>query len=834
MLLYSQEKDSQTKEYEVINQEDAKELGWSENELDVGYDGKFYLKGFAPVKPTPTDDEISATRYSLYRSVSDPLFQSYNQGVGSLQDYIDAKAQIGFDNKKSTQTAMTLDDFKHKVQREYELFKQHNMPVDKITYAYKESNSSDVTVGNETITLVRMMQAGNVVLPEITGVQIVKIDNISDNNVSVIPFKEDFLDGVNNTYIIPPKKSFEIIADKTASLSGWDTYTAPLELETSLPTFKDLFNNSYDNVKNVTIGMNLTLQKVSEDEVKIEAVDKDNTAAAYYASLNIPTEVVARDNSPIHKGVLWFDNTISAVHTNMLAIDRANKSIGLQDYLNEDANVTGGLPYLCVLKASLRGRAPADGFVQLYLLDKTTGLPAQDENGAPISIYKTYKEGDKLGVIRTAGIIKAKGLKSYQVRMATNFPANEKVMLNDHTDGNSCVLFLALTNNYVNDALLKYEIDNNEKVLMAKRWVGELYTIRYLSQHNMSKTTGEAGQGETDADGSHFYNKYKMNIEVANNSIIFSSFENELCFFNWGKILDADLTKILRGDTVSVDIVLTNPDCAVNVQMVKWTGTPDQYTDKIITDNVNDADVFEAGWEAVDNQFIAENNTRQAVTKIFTVPKDAMNIAFIISPTGAQNPVSITIHSFTVSSENPRNAWILKGFMSDKEKQMEWKEDEVTTWTPLDGMRAYRFSGTDTPNKLPMGKLKSGDIPADLTPWKVKEGVDTGVENDWTFYDDANIEVDAVVNLHVKTLGEVVYFFLTKEGKEIQGSRVSVTMSENTVDNALKVPTMKAKVQNGDLIGWAFQSTTKGGAWLETDSVAHPLATVTIRTEGAV
>lgn len=59
-------------------------------------------------------------------------------------------------------------------------------------------------------------------------------------------------------------------------------------------------------------------------------------------------------------------------------------------------------------------------------------------------------------------------------------------------------------------------------------------------------------------------------------------------------------------------------------------------------------------------------------------------------------------------------------------------------------------------------------------------------------------------------------------------------MSENTVDNALKVPTMKAKVSNGDLIGWAFQSTTKDGAWLETDSIAHPLATVTIRTEGAV
>lgn len=59
---------------------------------------------------------------------------------------------------------------------------------------------------------------------------------------------------------------------------------------------------------------------------------------------------------------------------------------------------------------------------------------------------------------------------------------------------------------------------------------------------------------------------------------------------------------------------------------------------------------------------------------------------------------------------------------------MSWRNDKVTTWTPLEGLQSYH-----TPNKLPIGKLK--------------EGKDTG-----------------------------------------------------------------------DLIGWAFQSTTKDGAWLETDS----------------
>lgn len=231
---------------------------------------------------------------------------------------------------------------------------------------------------------------------------------------------------------------------------------------------------------------------------------------------------------------------------------------------------------------------------------------------------------------------------------------------------------------------------------------------------------------------------------------------------------------------------------------------------------------------------MAQSAERQASSKMFTVPDDAVNVAFLLTPIEVANPMEVSVHGFTIAVKNPRTVWVVKGFKTVEEKQMSWRNDKVTTWTPLEGLQSYRFSGTDTPNKLPIGKLKEGSIPADLIPWKVKEGKDTGVENDWAFYADANIEVDAVVNLRVNTLGEVVYFFLTNNGKEIQGSRVSVTMSENTIDNALKVPTMKAKVSNGDLIGWSFQSTTKDGAWLETDSVANPLATVTIRTEGAI
>lgn len=804
---------------------------WTETNTEIT---ATWVDDYTPPLP-PTDAEISATRAALYASGSDPVFASYQQGVASLQDYIDAKAQISFDNKKSTQTGMTLDDFKHKVSREYELFKQSGKVIKNTTYDYKESSGTDdLIVSDADISLIRPTTGVKVILPAITKTQIVKIDNVSGDAVNISSVNNEFIDGVDSPYTLQSKGVIEFIAD--VSKKSWDTYTAPLEIEDGINIEVEVNPSaSRNNATNIKFGRGFTgYTDPNKNGVIVEVQDTDTRPVSYYASLSVSEEIVGRGSTPIHKGIVWFDNVVSAVRTNYMDVRMAEKSIGVQEYDGKDPNVTGGTPYLTLARISMRGRAPADGFVELSIIDKATGLPVRDENGAPLAVYKTYKEGDKLDVLRAMGVVKAKALTYLQVRVTTSFPEDTTIFMNDYTSGNSCFMVVALDGDEVSETLLKYELDTGESIMFAKRYLGELYSTKFISSYDMPKTVGEAEQGETDADGSHFYNKYKMSVEVANDAITFSSFENELCFFNWGKIFDAEMTRLLRGQEVSVDAIITNPQGAFNIQMVKWTGNPDAYTTKIITDNVNASDVFEAGWEAVDRQFMAQSTERQASSKIFTVPDDAVNIAFILTPIDVVNPIEVSVHGFTIAVENPRTVWVVKGFKTVEEKQMSWRNDKVTTWTPLEGLQSYRFSGTDTPNKLPIGKLKEGNIPADLTPWKVKEGKDTGVENDWAFYDDANIEVDAVVNLRVNTLGEVVYFFLTNNDKEIQGSRVSVTMSENTVDNALKVPTMKAKVSNGDLIGWAFQSTTKDGAWLETDSIAHPLATVTIRTEGAV
>ena len=86
-LLYSKIKNETTKEYEVINQEEAKSLGWEQNDLEFGRDGKFYLSGNVPQQSIEEQNEqIRQQRQSRYVLESDPLRLDYDEALAREQD----------------------------------------------------------------------------------------------------------------------------------------------------------------------------------------------------------------------------------------------------------------------------------------------------------------------------------------------------------------------------------------------------------------------------------------------------------------------------------------------------------------------------------------------------------------------------------------------------------------------------------------------------------------------------------------------------------------------------------------------------------------------------
>ena len=73
----------ETKEALVINQEEAKEMpDMVEMEVEVGYDGKFYAKGYAPAEPPEHKNErIRMQRQYRYVTEADPLRLDWDEAA---------------------------------------------------------------------------------------------------------------------------------------------------------------------------------------------------------------------------------------------------------------------------------------------------------------------------------------------------------------------------------------------------------------------------------------------------------------------------------------------------------------------------------------------------------------------------------------------------------------------------------------------------------------------------------------------------------------------------------------------------------------------------------
>ena len=69
--MYAKVINQETKQCDVgdgTNVEFYKSLGMTDQEVEQAYDGSWYLKGYAPVKPAPTDDEVKEARAAYRRS----------------------------------------------------------------------------------------------------------------------------------------------------------------------------------------------------------------------------------------------------------------------------------------------------------------------------------------------------------------------------------------------------------------------------------------------------------------------------------------------------------------------------------------------------------------------------------------------------------------------------------------------------------------------------------------------------------------------------------------------------------------------------------------------
>ena len=76
MLKYAKVINEETKACEVglgTNSAFYQSIGMTEMEVELGYDGSWYLVGYVPVKPEPTKEEQQKAREEAYKAEIDPI-----------------------------------------------------------------------------------------------------------------------------------------------------------------------------------------------------------------------------------------------------------------------------------------------------------------------------------------------------------------------------------------------------------------------------------------------------------------------------------------------------------------------------------------------------------------------------------------------------------------------------------------------------------------------------------------------------------------------------------------------------------------------------------------
>ena len=96
MKKYAKVINEETKACEVglgTNSAFYQSIGMTEMEVEQAYNGSWYVKGYAPIKPEPTKEEIQALRSDAYRNEVDPI-TCHIQRLGDEEQTVEVITEI--------------------------------------------------------------------------------------------------------------------------------------------------------------------------------------------------------------------------------------------------------------------------------------------------------------------------------------------------------------------------------------------------------------------------------------------------------------------------------------------------------------------------------------------------------------------------------------------------------------------------------------------------------------------------------------------------------------------------------------------------------------------
>ena len=591
--------------------------------------------------------------------------------------------------------------------------------------------------------------------------------------------------------------------------------------------------------------------RVSMDHSAFEPLHKPG----FLAYLSHGIEVIGKYGSGAkghHDGTIWFDEIV-VPNNAYIGSDMPSKSYTIEEADSLDPNVSGGTDYLIAFRVGSKGNAPGDGFVRIYIYDKSINPYmengyVEDVNGQPMVVERHYKKGDKLDFLDIVGVVNAKGQQELGFHVVDDF-SDDSLNITDPYYGETALMIQALTStSRTGLARLQYQQDTQQRIIEGSRYVGEgLFSLAFFTQVSLPMITSNAGMGQTQIDGAHFYNINAMSAGVVDGHVVLKDDGTHVCDFSFGNIFDAELTSILKGKSVIVKTTTTNKDNGVHVYLMTWKGDADKYTKEIFTSRKNGAPIWQANWVASDYSFISEDATHEDVsnTHTFTVPVNAKNFAIIITPVSAEEPCEIKIKDFEVDAQVPFNAYSIQASEMIGEQRGVWDPESFIFTQDLQGYASLRYTVNQTWTIMPIGvpgTAQNQDITLDQSKNIVtdsaarggegvlkfnKEGIVSGGSYvDFFAWNEQSTEDD--LTIRVVMLNPDTGKF-DPDNKDLYIAEGGITVPANSKGSKHLFHIPSKQVEQGEEWGIFAKSSKADGAFIQCVSNKNPLIQVKIK-----
>ena len=548
-----------------------------------------------------------------------------------------------------------------------------------------------------------------------------------------------------------------------------------------------------------------------------------------------------------HDGAIWFDDIVKPTGV-YLSTDRPNKSYSIQEADQLDPNVSGGTDYLIAFRAHMKGNAPDDGFVRIYIYNKSidpfepTGY-LQDKQGNPMVMQKNYKAGQELGSLDLIGIVNAKGDQSFSCHVVDNFQ-DDILILTDRTEGATGLMIQALTSeSKTGDALQQFELDTNQNIEFSSHYLGvDRMNLGYINSRPENPVSYTAGTHFISVDGYRLINYNGLKVGVVDGHTHIQDDGVHVCDFNFGKVFSAEETQMLRGKDIEVTVTLTDQHDGYRIGLMKWVGIPDKFTDKIFSSRNNDTLVFETSWSQADSMFITEDPTEgdHTLKHTFVVPSDANNYAIVIYPASAQQPVTLRLKELKVDVVPAFTGYIVHAPELQSELHLYYDTEYKKFVQDNQGYASLRYTINNTPTGLPMpcGEPKKGaaDVVVDSTIHQVAGSGAKGGEGALKFTKDGDATISTELLVWSEKTHDIVaqtkfwWATVSPDGNtftKIDDSELVVGVRGQT-KAVNTMPTFKIQVENGDRIALFATTDQADGAYIQSNSPSAPMVSTEI------